>query len=107
MAFDCLVAKYIRKKVFKEWWACTTDCSWVMHPMFKSCFFNKGDNTLEIAKRTLNDIATYHIWRYRCNIIYGGKVTLSVITANEIWVEFTNSIMARVNHIKVKKSNRR
>jgi hypothetical protein len=71
MAFDCLVAKYIRKKVFKEWWAHTTDCSWVMHPTFKSCFFNKGDNTLEIAKRTLNDIATYHIWRYRCNIIYG------------------------------------
>jgi hypothetical protein len=102
MAFDCLVAKYIRKKVFKEWWAHTTDCSWVMHPTFKSCFFNKGDNTLEIAKRTLNDIAIYHIWRYRCNIIYGGKVTPSVITANEIWVEFTNSIMARVNHIKAK-----
>jgi hypothetical protein len=61
MAFDCLVAKYIHKKVFKEWWACITDCSWVTHPTFKSCFFNKGDNTLEIAKRTLNDIATYHI----------------------------------------------
>jgi hypothetical protein len=25
-----------------------------------------------------------------------------VITANEIWVEFTNSIMACINHIKAK-----
>jgi hypothetical protein len=38
MAFDCLVAKYIRKMVFKEWWACTTDSTWANHPTFKSCF---------------------------------------------------------------------
>jgi hypothetical protein len=57
MAFNCLVAKYICKKVFKEWWARTTDCLWVMHPTLKSCFFSKGDNTLEIAKKMLNDIA--------------------------------------------------
>jgi hypothetical protein len=31
-----------------------------------------------------------------------GLAFISVITANEIWTEFTNSIMARVNHIKAK-----
>jgi hypothetical protein len=88
--------------VFKEWWACTTDSTWANHPTFKSCFFCKGDNVLEIAKRTLSDIATYHIWKGRCSRSYEGKTTPSVVTANKIWVEFTNSIMARINHIKAK-----
>jgi hypothetical protein len=49
MAFDCPVAKYVRKMVFKEWWAHTTDSSWANHPTFIGCFFFKGDNVLEIA----------------------------------------------------------
>jgi hypothetical protein len=70
--------------------------------MFKSCFFFKRNNMLEIAKRMLNDIATYHIWKGRCSRSYEGKITPSAVMANEIWVEFTNSIMARINYIKAK-----
>jgi hypothetical protein len=57
---------------------------------------------LEIAKKTLNDIATYHIWKGRCGRSYEGKTTPPAVMANEIWVEFTNSIMVRINHIKAK-----
>jgi hypothetical protein len=70
--------------------------------MFKSCFFFKRDNMLEIARRTLNKIATYHIWKGRCSRSYEGKTMPSAVTDNEIWVEFTNSIMACINHIKAK-----
>jgi hypothetical protein len=38
----------------------------------------------------------------RCSRSYEGKTTPSAVTANEVWVEFTNSIMARINHIKAK-----
>jgi hypothetical protein len=55
-----------------------------------------------IAKRTLNDITTYHIWKGRCNKSYEGITMPPVIVANEIWVEFTNTIKARINHIKAK-----
>jgi hypothetical protein len=58
MAFDCLVAKYICKKVFKEWWAHTTDCLWVMHPTFKSCFFSKEDNWPSLAGPTKSPYRT-------------------------------------------------
>jgi hypothetical protein len=59
---------------------------------------------LEVAKRTLNDIAMYHIWKYQCSILYDGdkKITLAVIIANNIWIEFTSAIKARLNHSKAK-----
>jgi hypothetical protein len=59
---------------------------------------------MAVAARTLNDIATYHIWKDRCNVLYGRDVTPSVVTANNIWVEFTSTIRARLNHIKAKAS---
>jgi hypothetical protein len=55
-----------------------------------------------LAKRKLNDIAIYHIWKGRCSRSYEGKTMPSAVMANEIWVEFTNSIMACINHIKAK-----
>jgi hypothetical protein len=62
MTYDCMVAAYIRDIIFMEWWACTTDSRWVMRSIFESAFFNK-DNTLAVAARTLNDIATFHMER--------------------------------------------
>jgi hypothetical protein len=64
----------------------------------------KGSDMLEVAKCTLNNIAMYHIWKYRCSILYDGdkKITLAVITANNIWIEFTSAIKARLNHTKAK-----
>ena len=88
--------------VFKEWWARTTDCSWSTHPTFESCFFFGGNNTLEMAKRSLNNIVTHHIWKNRCNTLYRGDSTPPTVVANEVWIEFTHTIMARVNHIKSK-----
>jgi hypothetical protein len=77
-AFDCTTAKYIRNIVLKEWWSQTGDPGGLA-----PTFFSKGSETLEVAKRTLNDITTSHIWKYRCNILYDGnkKVTLAVATA--------------------------
>jgi hypothetical protein len=46
--------------------------------MFKSAFFNED------------------------NVLYGRDIMLSMITANNIWVEFTSTIRARLNHIKAK-----
>jgi hypothetical protein len=57
MTYDCMVAAYIRDTFFTEWWACTTDSKWVRRSTFESAFFNKN-NTMAIAARTLNDIAT-------------------------------------------------
>jgi hypothetical protein len=57
---------------------------------------------LYLQIRTLNDIATYHIWRYRCNILYRGEITPTVVTANNIWMEFTQTLQARLSHIKAK-----
>jgi hypothetical protein len=102
MTYDCMVAAYIRDIVFTEWWALTTDSKWVMRSTFKSAFFNKDNTTMAVAARTLNDIATFHIWKDRCNVLYGRDITPSVITANNIWVEFTSTIRARLNHIKAK-----
>jgi hypothetical protein len=104
MAFDCTTAKYIRKIVFKEWWSCTKDHAWSHNHGFKEAFFFKGFDMLEVAKRTLNDIARYYIWKYRCSIFYDGdeKITLAVITANNLWIEFTSAIKARLNHTKAK-----
>jgi hypothetical protein len=104
MTYDCIVAAYIREIVFTEWWACTTDSKWVMQPSFKDAFFNENNSTMAVAARTLNDIATYHIWKDRCNILYGRDVTPSVVIANNIWVEFTSTIRAKLNHIKAKAS---
>jgi hypothetical protein len=64
MAFDCTTARYIRKIVFKEWWSCTRDHAWSHNHRFKEAFFFKGSDMLEVAKHTLNDIATYYIWKY-------------------------------------------
>jgi hypothetical protein len=100
MAFDCIVAKNIRDMVFTEWWSRTTESWWLNHPKFEEAFFNEG--TFEVLRRTLNDIATYHIWRYRCNILYRGEITPTVVTANNIWVEFTQTLRARLSHIKAK-----
>jgi hypothetical protein len=71
---------------------------------FEEAFFFKGSDTLEVAQRTLNDIATYHIWKYRCSILYDGdeKITLAVIPANNIWIEFTSANNSRLNHTKAK-----
>jgi hypothetical protein len=102
MTYDCMVAAYIRDIVFTEWWARTTDSKWVMRSTFESAFFNKDNTTMAVAARTLNDIATFHIWKDRCNVLYGRDIMPSVITANSIWVEFTSTIRARVNHIKAK-----
>jgi hypothetical protein len=102
MTYDCMVAAYIRDIVFTEWWACTTDSKWVRRSMFESAFFNKNNTTMAVATRTLNDIATFHIWKDRCNVLYGRDITPSVITANNIWVEFTSTIRARLNYIKAK-----
>jgi hypothetical protein len=33
MAYDCCVAQYIRKKVFKERWFRTTESRWYNHPV--------------------------------------------------------------------------
>jgi hypothetical protein len=104
MTFDCIMAAYIRKIVFTEWWARTTDSKWVMQPSFKNTFFKENNSTMAVAARTLNDVATYHIWKDRCNVLYGRDVTLSVVTANNIWVEFTSTIRAKLNHIKAKAS---
>jgi hypothetical protein len=89
-----MTARYIRKIVFKEWWSHTRDHAWSHNHGFKEAFFFKGSNMLEVAKRTLNNIATYHIWKYRYGILYDGdeKITLAVITANNIWIEFTLSL---------------
>jgi hypothetical protein len=104
MAFDCTMVRYIRKTVFKEWWSQTRDHRWAHPHKFEEALFFKGSETLEIAKHTLNDITMYYIWKYRCNILYDGdeKVTLAAVTANNIWVEFTTTIKARLNHIKAK-----
>jgi hypothetical protein len=64
MAFDCTTARYIRKIVFKEWCSRTRDHAGSHNHGFKEAFFFKGSDTLEVAKRTLNDIATYHIRKY-------------------------------------------
>jgi hypothetical protein len=39
---------------------------------------------IEVAKRTLNDITTYHIWKYRCKVLYKGAnaVILTIIIAS-------------------------
>jgi hypothetical protein len=102
MAFDCIVAKNIHDMVFTEWWSRTTESWWLNHPKFEEAFFNEGTSTFEVLRRTLNDIATYHIWRYRCNILYRGEITPTVVTANNIWVEFTQTLRARLSHIKAK-----
>jgi hypothetical protein len=99
MAYDCCVAQYIRKKVFKEWWFHTTESRWYNHPTFEEAFFSEGTSVL---RRTLNDIATYHIWKLRCNILYREELILSVVTANNIWVEFTQTLKVRLSHIKAK-----
>jgi hypothetical protein len=57
---------------------------------------------MAVAARTLNDIATFHIWKDRCNVLYSRDIMPSVITANNIWVEFTSTVRARLNHIKAK-----
>jgi hypothetical protein len=82
MAFDCTMARYIRKTVFKEWWSRTGDHRWARPHKFEEALFFKGSETLEVAKHTLNDITTYHIWKYRCNILYDGdeKVTLATVS---------------------------
>jgi hypothetical protein len=104
MIYDCIVAAYIREIVFTEWWAYITDSKWVMQPFFKNAFFNENNSTMAVAAKTLNDIATYHIWKDRCNVLYGRDIMPSVVTANNIWVEFTSTIRARLNHIKAKAS---
>jgi hypothetical protein len=102
MAYDCCVAQYIHKKVFKEWWFCTTESRWYNHPTFEEAFFSEGTSTFEVLRRTLNDIATYHIWKLRCNILYREELILSVVTANNIWMECTQTLKARLSHIKAK-----
>jgi hypothetical protein len=87
-------AAYIRDIVFTEWWACTTDSRWVRRSTFESAFFNEDKTTIAVAARTLNDIATFHIWKDRCNVLYGRDIMPSIITANNIWVEFTSTIRA-------------
>jgi hypothetical protein len=72
MAYDCVVAEYIREAVFKEWWARTMDSTWSTTHSFRREFFFKGNSVIEVAKRTLNDITTYHIWKYRCKVLYEG-----------------------------------
>jgi hypothetical protein len=72
MAFDCIVAKNICNVVFTEWWSHTTESWWLNHPKFEEAFFNEGTSTFEVLRRTLNEIATYQFWRYRCNILYRG-----------------------------------
>jgi hypothetical protein len=101
MAFDCIVAKNIRDMVFTEWLSYTIESWWLNHPKFEEAFFNEGTSTFEVL-RTLNDIATYHIWRYRCNILYRREITPTVVMANNIWVEFTQTLQARLSHIKAK-----
>jgi hypothetical protein len=86
MTYDCIVAAYIRDIVFMEWWACATDSKWVRRSTFESAFFNEDNTTLAVAARILNDIATFHIWKDRCNVLYGRDITPSMITANNIWV---------------------
>jgi hypothetical protein len=54
------------------------------------------------VRKTLNDIATYHIWKLRSNILYREELISSVVTANNIWVEFTQTLKARLSHIKAK-----
>jgi hypothetical protein len=46
----------------------------------------------------------YHIWKYQCSILYDSneKITLAIITANNIWIEFTSAIKARLNYTKAK-----
>jgi hypothetical protein len=102
VVFDCTTARYIRKIVFKGWWSRTGDHAY--NHGFKEAFFFKGSDMLEVAKCTFNDIATYHIWKYRYSILYDGnkKITLAVITANNIWIKFTSAIKARLNHTKAK-----
>jgi hypothetical protein len=70
---------------------------------FRREFF-KGNSIIEVAKCTLNDITTYHIWKYRCKVLYKGAnaVIPTIIIANNIWLEFTSTLRARLNHIKAK-----
>jgi hypothetical protein len=93
MAFDCLVAKYIRKMVFKEWWARTMDSIWANHPTFKSCFFFKEDNVLKITKRMLNDIATYHFWKGTYNHPFK-IVNVTCLIANTTFLNNKNIFLA-------------
>jgi hypothetical protein len=51
---------------------------------------------LAVAARTLNNIATFHIWKDKCNVLYGRDITPSMIIANKIWVEFTSIIRAKL-----------
>jgi hypothetical protein len=77
-------------------WGCVKP--WSTTDFFLGC--NKAFNE---AKRTLNDITTYHIWKRRCEFQYNkGNNTPLAVVANEIWKEFTSSIWARINHIKPK-----
>jgi hypothetical protein len=57
-----------------------------------------------VAKCTLNDITTYHIWKYRCKVLYERANTIipTIIIANNIWLEFTSTLWASLNHIKAK-----
>jgi hypothetical protein len=71
---------------------------------FRREFFFKGNSIIEMAKHTLNDITTYHIWKYRCKVLYEGANAIipTIIIANNIWLEFTSTLWARLNHIKAK-----
>jgi hypothetical protein len=104
MAYDCMVAEYIREAVFKEWWARTMDSTWSTTHSFRREFFFKGNSIIEVAKRTLNDITIYHIWKYRCKVLYEGANAIipTIIIANNIWLEFISTLWARLNHIKAK-----
>lgn len=103
MAYDCASAKDIRFMVFREWWFRTTDSFPVINPSFTEDMFGEGTNTLDVLRRTLNDITTYHIWRRRCGYKYGeGDDAPAPIIANNVWTEFTSTIRARMNHIKAK-----
>jgi hypothetical protein len=98
MAFDGIVAKNIRDMVFMEWWTGTTESWWLNHPKFEEAFFNKGTSTFEVLRRTLNDIATYHFWRYRCNILYRGEITPTVVPGTPVSLETLNNLSLYKNN---------
>jgi hypothetical protein len=103
MTYDCIVAAYIREIVFTEWWACTTDSKWVMQPFFEDAFLTRITAlwqellgpSITLPHTTFGKIGA---------MSYMAEMSHHQWLAKNIWVEFTSTIRARLNHIKAKAS---
>ncbi len=106
MAHGCKWAKEVKTAAMLEWQVRTGGPVENAILTFAQAFLTTcGNSTLETAKATLSAIILHHIWKDRCNMLYnnGGSIPVTV-TANNIWVEFESSILARIKHYSSKRS---